>query len=336
MYTRLFRLIVDKANELGMAPPHGFRPNLVIIDYEAAIARSLRYVLRGVTIKGCYFHYYQALRRRYQRLGLTNYVFQPGTVRTVIYCLMCLPFVPVEDVVHVFEIIENPNGWEVLYDGVHGLLVRYLRYFRLAWIESGMGLELWNVRSTDTRTNNAIEVYNGKINKDCKPHPNVHQLLDFLSLEIRVTFWTWMSESLQKKFRPKRLPERTKEEQIAEKKAAYRPDDYQEMNVMVYLDTIVEIYHPAGGRPRRGCGRGARGRGGGRHNRSGGGVAHANANEGPLADAQVDVEDQQGNNQDLLRAENEELGVDGDADLDEEEEDEATRFGNEFEEVIDE
>ena len=232
-YTRLFRLIVDKANELGMGQPHGFRPNLVIIDFEAAIARSLRYVLRGVTIKGCYFHYCQALRRRYQRLGLTNYVYTPGTVRTVIYRLMCLPFVPVEDVVRVFEVIENPNGWDVLYDGVHGMLVSYLRYFRRTWIESAMGLERWNVWSTDTRTNNAIEAYNGTLNKHCAPHPNVFHILDILSLQLRVTYWTWMSDGLQKKFRPQRYPQRTKEEHINAAKAAYRRGDFQEMNVMI-------------------------------------------------------------------------------------------------------
>ena len=164
-YTPLFRLTVDKANKLGMAPPHGFRLNLVIIDYKAAIARSLRYVFRGVMIKGCYFYYCHAVQRRYQRLGLTTYVYNPGTVRTVSYRLMYLPFVLVEDVVHVFEIIENPNGWEVLYDGVHRLLISYLRYFRRTWIESAMGLERWNVWSTDTRTNNAIKAYNGKLNR---------------------------------------------------------------------------------------------------------------------------------------------------------------------------
>ena len=71
------------------------------------------------------------------------------------------------------------------------------------------------------------------------------------------------------------------------------------------------------------------------------GVAHANANDGPPADAQVDEKDQQGSNQeqdnaDLLWAENEEWGVDGDADLDDEEEDEATRLRNVFEEDSDE
>ena len=320
-YTRLFRLIVDKANELGMG---GSR----IIDYEAAIARSLRYVVRGVTIKGCYFHYCQALRRRYQRLGLTNYVYTPGTVRTVIYRLMCLPFVLVEDVVRVFEVIENPNGWDVLYDGVHGLLVSYLRYFRRTWIESAMGLERWNVWSTDTTTNNAIEAYNGKLNKECKPHPNFFHILDFLSMEISVTYWTSMSDDLEKKFRPQRYPQLTEEERIRAAKAAYRRGDFQEMNVMIYLDNIVEIYHPAGGR-------GGRGRGG----------ANAVANGGPLAEAYAEVdneehqqddiqEQEQEQHEELLLAEKEMWGVDGDTDLNENEEDEATRFGDVFEEEI--
>ena len=256
---------------------------------------------------------------------------------------MCLPFVPVEDVVRVFEVIENPNGWDVLYDGVHGMLVSYLHYFRRTWIESAMGQERWNVWSTDTRTNNAIEAYNGTLNKHCAPHPNVFHILDILSLELRVTYWTWMSDGLQKKFRPQRYPQRTKEEHISAAKAAYRRGNFQEMNVMIYLDNIVEIYHPAGGWPRRGRVRGGRGRGRGR----GRGGANAVANGAPLAEGYAEVdneehqqdydqvqEEEQEQHEELLLAENEMWGVDGDADLNEDEEDEATRFGDVFEEDI--
>ena len=142
-----------------------------------------------------------------------------------------------------------------------------------------------------------------------------------------------MSDGLQKKFRPQRYPQRTKEEQIRAAKAAYRHGDFQEMNVMIYLDNIVEIYHPAGGRPRSGRGGLGRGRGG----------ANAVANGGPLAEAyaeldneehqQDDVQEQE-QHEELLLAENEMCVVHGDADLNEDEEDEATRFGDVFEEDI--
>ena len=102
------------------------------------------------------------------------------------------------------------------------------------------------------------------------------------------------------------------------------------MNVMIYLDTIVEIYHPAEGQPRRGRGQG-RGRGGcGCNGRRG---ANAVANEGPLADAYAQVDDEV-HQQDDNQAENESWGVDGDADLNNDEEDEATRFSDVFEEEI--
>ena len=122
----------------------------------------------------------------------------------------------------VFKIKENLNGWEVLYDGLHRLLARYLRYFTHTWIGSAIGLERLNLWSTDTKTNNAIEAYNGKLNKNRKPHTNVYQLLDILSLEICITYWTWMSDTLDKKLRPQRLTECTKEEWISAVKEAYR------------------------------------------------------------------------------------------------------------------
>ena len=142
VYTLLFRLLCDKAREFGLE----FRPDVVCVDYEAAITRSIRYVLRGTVIKGCYFHYCQALRRRYSREGLTNHVFHPGTVRTVVFRLMCLSFLPVEDIGPTFQIVSNPLGWDVLPHDVDLSLGRFVRY---------------------------VEACNARLNAKLPPHPNV-------------------------------------------------------------------------------------------------------------------------------------------------------------------
>ena len=189
VYTLLFHLICDKAREFGLE----FRPDVVWVDYEAAITRSIRYVLRGTVIKGCYFHYCQALHRSYSREGLTNHVFHPGTLRTVVFPLMCLPFLPVEDI-------------------------------------------------TDTRTNKSVEAYNARLNAKLPPHPNVYQLVEFLSKEIKKTrIRLIMARMPGKKLRPQAKKQREKEARVNEAKDIYREGHVQAIQ---YLDQIVSIYHP--------------------------------------------------------------------------------------------
>ena len=243
VYTLLFRLICDKAREFGLE----FRPDVVWVDYEAAITRSIRYVLRGTVIKGCYFHYCQALRRRYSREGLTNHVFHPGTVRTVVFRLMCLPFLPVEDIGPTFDIVSNPLGWDVLPHDVHLSLGRFVRYVQRMWIESAMGQERWNVWSTDIRTNNSVEAYNACLNAKLPPHPNVYQLVEFLSKEIKKTRIRLIMARLPgKKFRPQAKKQREKEARVDQAKDTYREGRVQAIQ---YLDQIVGIYHPVRVRP---------------------------------------------------------------------------------------
>ena len=160
--------------------------------------------------------------------------------RTVVFRLMCLPFLPFEDIGPTFEIISNPLGWDVLPHDVDLSLGRFVRYVKRMWIDSAMGQERWKVWSTDIRTNNSVEAYNARLNAKLPPHPNVYQLVEFLSKEIKKTrIRSIMASMPGKKFRPQAKKQREKEARVDEDKA--REGHVQAIQ---YLDQIVSIYHP--------------------------------------------------------------------------------------------
>ena len=56
-YEYLLRTLKSKAMENGLV----FAPPTIMVDYELAIHNAIRSVLSNTTIKGCLFHYGQAL-----------------------------------------------------------------------------------------------------------------------------------------------------------------------------------------------------------------------------------------------------------------------------------
>ena len=238
-YDRLFRLLKRKFDALGKT----FSPRVVIIDFEAAIHNALKRVFPVVTIKGCYFHFTQAIRTRYQKEGMTDLIFQHPTVRTVVYRCMCMPFVPVDDIPAVFDIISNTHGWDVLPARVDILLHRFIRYFERNWIKSKIGLEKWNVYSTDCRTNNAVEAYNKHLADGVKKHPNLWELLRVLHLELVDMRIEVDQVKTGKMFRPQKKAMRDREELIDAVKDEFANG---RTTPLQYLDNIVQIYHPPG------------------------------------------------------------------------------------------
>ena len=237
-YTLLFRLIKDKAVQQGLA----FNPRVVWVDYNAAIANSLRYVYRGVTIKGCYFQYCQLLTQSYRRYGLTPHTNKPGVVRTVIYRLMCLPFLPVEDIVDTFNDITYEDDWDALPPEVNFGLGEFVEDVRYHWVEGNFGLERWNVWSTDSRTNNCVRSCNsGKRRELDSSCCDLYSQLRFLHRELKCTTVSILLSFAGHKTRPQPKAQRDKEAQITSAKEAYRAGT---TNAVQYLDELVEIRHP--------------------------------------------------------------------------------------------
>ena len=70
LYTNLLEQL-DAAADLS--------PDTVLLDYEAGLRRAVLTIWPGTTIRGCYFHYMQALWRRFAQSDLVPEYEIPGS-----------------------------------------------------------------------------------------------------------------------------------------------------------------------------------------------------------------------------------------------------------------
>ncbi|XP_060607516.1 uncharacterized protein LOC132759716 [Ruditapes philippinarum] len=126
----------------------------VVCDFEKAIWKAMRRVFPTVLMKGCSFHWGQAVWRHIQGLGLsTEYMNNHGTY-SLLRMIFCLPFLPAEHIIEVFDKMEDFNTSEHLEP--------LFQYLRRTWFESSTWtVENWSVFGQSVRTNNDCE---GKFN----------------------------------------------------------------------------------------------------------------------------------------------------------------------------
>lgn len=76
-YIRVFELLRSYATSRGLV----FQPPKFHIDFEAATIVAIRETFPGAEVKGCNFHYTQAVWRKVQRVGLTTFYKEDPAVR---------------------------------------------------------------------------------------------------------------------------------------------------------------------------------------------------------------------------------------------------------------
>ena len=68
-------------------------PLILVLDFESGILPSLQQHFPNSSIKGCNFHFTQAVWHKVQSLGLVAH-YKTGISRKIIKSLMALPFIP--------------------------------------------------------------------------------------------------------------------------------------------------------------------------------------------------------------------------------------------------
>ena len=87
------------------------------MDFEAAMRKAVLNVWPSTTIRGCYFHFKQALWRNFQKYDLVPEYQVPGSdVRTAFKLLGALPFVPLGDL---------DLAWRLLKPTIHADMVDF-------------------------------------------------------------------------------------------------------------------------------------------------------------------------------------------------------------------
>ncbi|KAJ8309740.1 hypothetical protein KUTeg_011605 [Tegillarca granosa] len=122
-------------------------------DFEAAIWKSLRKTIPGIVIRGCNFHWTQAVWRHVQNLGLQTHYCEKGSVHKFVRLLMALPFIPVE---HISQRAQDSNS---------DVLLRLIRYFENRYVANPkLPIAAWNIFMSAIKTNNDCEGWHRRLN----------------------------------------------------------------------------------------------------------------------------------------------------------------------------
>lgn len=129
----------------------------IVADFEASVWRAVSSVLPTTTMRGCVFHWTQAIWRHVQELGLSTAYQQDEGTYHYIRQLMALPFLPHE---HIHSTFNNLASCATTH-----ALQELIIYIRNTWIESSIWpVESWSVFNQSVRTNNDVEGWHRRLN----------------------------------------------------------------------------------------------------------------------------------------------------------------------------
>jgi len=173
-YRRLFsklKAAVEELLNLRLAPV------TVQTDFEQAAIRALQHEFPESEVKGCFFHFTQALWRKIQDLGLAVPYKEDDSVKTWARRAAGLPLLPAADVqdvwVDVMEETPDIHGAELFND-----------YMVTTWVDTDarFPISLWNHHDTaGPRTNNNLEGFHHKLNRALPHrHPNIYRFIELI------------------------------------------------------------------------------------------------------------------------------------------------------------
>lgn len=150
-YKKLFQIIKSKV-------PH-FNPTKFTLDFEQAAMAAIRDIFPTAQIKGCYFHFSQAVWKKGKEFNLTKC---QETRKTVAHSAL-LPLIPKYKISDAWEYISIES--KIATEEKSKELKEFLGYMAQQWLRSEEWIGVWCVSNELHRTNNATEAWNGRLNK---------------------------------------------------------------------------------------------------------------------------------------------------------------------------
>lgn len=147
-----------------------FKPETFTTDFEVCAMKAIQTVFPEATVRGCLFHFTQAVWRKAKRHVLHKSKLSKSHVKRC----MALAHLPQQF---------RSDGW--LY--IRGECVKkdekttnFNNYFENTWLGKGFLQDKWSFNGVMHKTNNAIESWNSRLNRKVKPKPNIVMLLKTL------------------------------------------------------------------------------------------------------------------------------------------------------------
>ncbi|CAF0916621.1 unnamed protein product [Brachionus calyciflorus] len=182
IYIKMIDFLISASSSLGFI----LKPDTVVSDFESAAINAFSKKFPEAEIKGCHFHFTQAIWKNIRSIGLTNDFKNKREISEWLNYFKSLPFVPIDQIQKVLKEIMN-----VIPNKSQDKLLEFLNYFERTWINHFVFTPLlWNHFETKgPRTNNHVEGFNHKINNYIdNNHPHVYSAINTLKcLETTVS-----------------------------------------------------------------------------------------------------------------------------------------------------
>ncbi|XP_057332973.1 uncharacterized protein LOC130672410 [Microplitis mediator] len=152
-------------------------PNLQVLsvttDFEIGLRNVFRRYYPTAMIKGCYFHYIQALIKKAEKLGLLNILKNWDDGKDFFKKIVALALLPANE-------IENAFNWLI---ATHNPLIptfkKFLEYYESYWINCVKPIH-FSVFGFINKTNNFMEAYNRCLKLQFGIHPRIWQFTEHL------------------------------------------------------------------------------------------------------------------------------------------------------------
>uniref|UniRef100_A0A0A9YET0 Mitochondrial ubiquitin ligase activator of nfkb 1-A n=1 Tax=Lygus hesperus TaxID=30085 RepID=A0A0A9YET0_LYGHE len=164
-YEELFQELIEA---------YGLRPAKVITDFESSLRSALRNKLPDAVLKGCWFHYAQAIIRKVRSSGYSPLLGENCEFKNGIQVIIALPLLPVDD---IRAGLQYANTY-LMENGLEEPARKLIPYIQREWIEK-VTPSVMSVFGETNRTNNGQESYHaGLLRYFKKPHPGVWEFID--------------------------------------------------------------------------------------------------------------------------------------------------------------
>ena len=173
---KTYKILFERLKELGV------NISRYMTDFEKAAREAVKETFPGVTIKGCLFHFYQAIIRNVKNNSLGELYTNNDNVNQFIRLFFGLPFTSISEIGFLLEVIEGQIN--LINDTViRGRCQDFFDYFIETWVRgSHFTIEDWNqCADMETLTNNWCEGFHSGFGKRfARSHPNPFSLIDIL------------------------------------------------------------------------------------------------------------------------------------------------------------
>ena len=229
MYTAAFNKVVETL------APYAATISFCMTDFETALMKSCERVFH-VPVRGCWFHYSQALFKKVRKVGLLhlygrNNRGDPGDFKKLVHCYMALPLLPPAAIegamreLHTIPVLLQP--------GEQLRLQQFRHYITSFWIRK-VTPERMSVFGLKRRSNNAIESFNATLKRKIKQaHPNLFVFIENLNQII-----SGKLSDLQSIQNGHRLTRRPPRQQLANEERLKVLEDQQSRGVLPPLEFL--------------------------------------------------------------------------------------------------